>query len=148
MAAMEQAANPINRKTAPKMMSASWPRRWGLCPGVRALRCRLLWGWLLLRHAVQCAEPPDQISAVDADDLAVGEEVSEDVEGEAVVGIVEDGNENEAIGNVEIGVAGGEAASFEEHWAGHGEFDDGERLAILVGGGAEAADGFAQRLVG
>ncbi len=116
-------------------------------PGARALRCRLLWGWLLLRHAVQCAEPPDQISAVDADDLAVGEEVSEDVEGEAVVGIVEDGNENEAIGNVEIGVAGGEAASFEEHWAGHGEFDDGERLAILVGGGAEAADVFAQRLV-
>src|SRR6266849_647348 len=116
-------------------------------PGARALRCRLLWGWLLLRHAVQCAEPPDQISAVDADDLAVGEEVSEDVEGEAVVGIVEDGNENEAIGNVEIGVAGGEAASFEEHWAGRGEFDDGERLAILVGGGAEAADVFAQRLV-
>src|SRR2546427_12778092 len=46
-------------------------------PGARALRCRLLRGWLLLRHAVQCAEPPDEIAGVDADDLAVGEEVSE-----------------------------------------------------------------------
>jgi hypothetical protein len=26
MAAMEQAANPMNKKIVPKMMSASWPR--------------------------------------------------------------------------------------------------------------------------
>src|SRR4029077_6280994 len=69
------------------------------------------------------------------------------VQGSAIVRIVEDRDQDDAVGDVEVGVAGGEAASFENHGAGHGEFNNSERFAVLIGGGSEAADVFAQRLV-
>src|SRR5438105_2798543 len=52
---------------------------------------------LLLRHAVQRAEPPDQIAAMDADDLAVRKNSGEQVERHAIVRIVEGGDEHDAI---------------------------------------------------
>ncbi len=41
---------------------------------------------LLLGHAVQGAEAPDEVDGVDADDFAGGEAGGDDVEGVAVVG--------------------------------------------------------------
>ena len=41
---------------------------------------------LLLGHAVEGAEAPDEVDGVDADDFAGGEAVGDDVEGVAVVG--------------------------------------------------------------
>ena len=71
-------------------------------------------GGFLLGEAVEGAEAPDEVDGVDADDLAGGEAGGDDVEGEAVVGVVEGGDEDEAVGDVEVGVAGGEALAFEE----------------------------------
>ena len=81
-------------------------------------------GGFLLGEAVEGAEAPDEVDGVDADDFAVGEAGGDGVEGVAVVGVVEGGDEDEPVGDVEVGVAGGEALAFEEDGCGHGE---GER---------------------
>src|SRR5579859_3617893 len=97
-------------------------------------------GGLLLGEAVEGAQAPDQVDGVDADDFARGEAGGDDVEGVAVVRVVEGGDEDERVGDVEVGVAGGEALAFEEDGRGHGEFDYVERLALLFARGlAEAA---------
>ena len=51
---------------------------------------------------------------MDAYYFAVGEAGGDDVEGVAVLRIVEGGDEDEAVGDVEVGVAGGETLAFEE----------------------------------
>src|SRR5215470_8617708 len=58
-------------------------------------------GGLLLRHAVDCAEAPDQVSAVDRHDVAVWENVGKGVEGDAIIGIVENGYQHQPVRNVE-----------------------------------------------
>jgi hypothetical protein len=57
----------------------------------RSARARRSAG-LLLGHAVHGAEAPDQVSGVDGHYLAGGEELSQSVEGDAVVRVVEDRN--------------------------------------------------------
>ena len=84
----------------------------------------------LLGEAVEGAEAPDEVDGVDADDFAGGEAGGDDVERVAVVCVVEGGDEDERVGDVEVGVAGGEALAFEEDGRGHGEFDDVEGLAL------------------
>ena len=76
----------------------------------------------LLGHAVDCAEAEDQVSTVDADDFAIEEIFRKDVQRNAVIRIVEDRNENEFVGNVEIGIARGKSLSIEIDWSGHREF--------------------------
>jgi len=63
---------------------------------------------------VEGAEAPDEVYGVDADDFAGGEAAGDDVEGVAVVGVVEGGDQDESVRDVEIGVAGGEALAFED----------------------------------
>ncbi len=81
---------------------------------------------------------------MDADDLAGGEAGGDDVEGVAVVGVVEGGDEDEAVGDVEVGVAGGKALAFEDDWCGHGEFNDLEGVAGEVAEVAEAVEVFGE----
>ena len=85
------------------------------------------------------AEAPDEVDGVDTDDLAGGEAGGDDVERAAVVRIIEGGDEDEAVGDVEVGVAGREALTFEDDGRGHGEGDDAEGLAFV--GGVGAAEG-------
>ena len=104
---------------------------------------------LLLGHAVHGAEAPYEISAVDGDDLAGGEDLGESVESNAVIGVVEYWNENSPVRDIEIGVACGQAATLENYRARHGEFDDLKLLAVLIGSCAEAAEVFGEgRMVG
>ena len=90
------------------------------------------------------SEAPDEVYGVDSDDLASGETLGEEVEGVAVVGVVEGGDEDDGVGDVEVGVAGGEALVFEEDGFGHGEFADVEGLAVEVAGLAEADEVFGE----
>jgi|SRR5580704_13293041 hypothetical protein len=55
------------------------------------------------------------------------------MEGDAIVGIVEGGNDDEFVGDVEVRVAGGKALSIEINGRGHGKSFDAKRLAVLVG---------------
>src|SRR6185312_15973554 len=66
-------------------------------------------GGLLLGHAVERAKAPDEVDAVHADDVAAGENFREDVQGKAIIGVVKDRDKDQAVGEVEIGVAGGHA---------------------------------------
>ena len=81
---------------------------------------------------------------MDAYDLAVGETAGDDVEGVAVVCVVEGGDEDERVGDVEVGVAGGEALAFEDDGCGHGELDYFEGLVAEVAEAAEAVEVFGE----
>src|SRR6476646_8228312 len=94
---------------------------------------------LLLRHAVNRAQAPDKVSAVDADDLTIGKQISQDIERVAIVGVVEGRNQNQAIGDVKIGVAGGQALSAEGDGAGKRQFDDLQLASLKVRGCAKTA---------
>ena len=103
--------------------------------------------WLLLRHAVYGAESPDEVAGIDRDNLSRGEQRSQRVQGDAVVGIVEHWREHDAVRDVEIGVAGWQASLLEDDRSGHGEFNNVQRLAGLIACGVESAKIIAQRLV-
>ena len=76
------------------------------------------------------AETPNDISGVDADDFAVGEEGFEDVGG-LIVGEATIGGKNDlSIGNVEVGVGSREALVVIEDDVGHGKFNNGGLFAV------------------
>ena len=102
---------------------------------------------LLLRHAVHSAESPNEVARINRDYFARGEQRGQCVERDAVVGIVEDRREHDAVGDVEICVACRQASLFEDDCAGHGKFDDVQRLAGLIARGLQAVKIFAQRFV-
>jgi len=60
------------------------------------------------------AETPDEVDGVDADDFARGKAAGDDVERVAILRVVEGGDEDERVGDVEVGVARGQALAFEE----------------------------------
>src|SRR5262245_18877653 len=66
---------------------------------------------LLLGQAVQRAELPHEVDGMDTDHLAVGEQLGQCAQGHAVGGVVEGGHEHGVVGDVEIGVAGGQSES-------------------------------------
>ncbi len=86
--------------------------------------------WLLHRHAVQRTEAEHQISTVNADDFARGKQLCERVERDAVVRIVERGNQHQAVGDVEIRVAGRQPLAVEVDRRGHGERDHAQAGAL------------------
>jgi len=104
-----------------------------------------LCGGLLLGEAVEGAEAPDEVGAIDADDASVGEEVLQGVERGFVGGWIAIGwQENDVIGDIEIGVAGREtlAAVFDD--ARHGQLDDAEGSAVLIAHGFQAHEVFLE----
>ena len=107
----------------------------------------LLRGWLLLGHTVHGAEPPDKVAGINRDDLASREERCQRVQGDAIVRIVEHRYQQNAIRDVEIRIARGQAASLENDWARHGKLDDVEWLAILIVCGLKTTKIVPQRFV-
>ncbi len=102
-------------------------------------------------HAGSCWErqwrvprPQTRSTAWMPTDFAGGEAGGDDVEGVAVVGVVEGGDEDEAVGDVEVGVAGGEALAFEDDRGGHWELDDLEGVTCQVAEVAEAVEVFGE----
>ena len=74
-------------------------------------------------------QAPDEFGGVDADDAMLRHLALKDFEGKSVVGIAVRREQHDAIGDVEIGVAGGETLAVVLDGPGHGQFDDAERLA-------------------
>ena len=85
---------------------------------------------------------PDGIAAIDGDDGAVGDELLEDFQGAGVVGVVKDRDEQAGVGEIEVGITGGEALAFKENRGGKWEFGDGEGFAAGVAHFVEAAEVF------
>src|SRR5260370_29264547 len=97
---------------------------------------------LLLRQAMQCAEAEDKVAAGNANDFAAGKQRSERVEGHAIVGVVERGDDDKFVGDIKIGVAGRKALIIEINWRGHGERFKGERASVQVCDGPPELVGF------
>ncbi len=110
------------------------------CPRLQG--CRLLLG-----HAMQRAESPDQIDAVDADDLAIGKQLGQNVQRHAVVGIMKCRHQHQPIGDIEIRIAGGQALAAKDDGARQRQFDDRELLSVQRARGLEAREILGQRLV-
>src|SRR5260370_1879747 len=102
---------------------------------------------LLLRHAMNGAQPPDEVAAVDAGDFAAWKEIGKSVERHAVVGIVEGRNQNQIVGDVKIGVAGGQPPALEDDGAGKRQGNDPELTSLKIGCGAQAVEIVLERLV-
>ena len=77
---------------------------------------------------------------MNSDDLSIGETCGEDVEGVPVVGVVEGGDEDALVGDVEVRIARREALAVEDDGGRHGELDDLEGFALGVAPGAEAVE--------
>ena len=79
------------------MLARRGPRRQVFVCGV---------GGVLLGHAVQSTQAPDQVYAVDADHLVAGKDLGQRVQRHAVMGIVEGRNQDEPIRNIKVGITG------------------------------------------
>jgi hypothetical protein len=96
---------------------------------------------------VEGAEAPDEVDGVDADDFAVGEAGGDGVEGDGGRWVVEGGDEDERVGDVEVGVAGGEALAFEETGAGMGSSTISKGLPMRLRAALQAVEIFGEREV-
>jgi len=96
------------------------------------------WLGLLLRHAVNGAKAPDEITTVDSHHFPVGKQIGKNSEGSAVVDVVGRGDKHQTIGDIKISVAGRQPSSLVGNGARHGQFDYLERVAALVGGRSQA----------
>src|SRR5437660_12791044 len=102
---------------------------------------------LLLGHAMHGAEAPDQVAGVDGNDFAGREELGQNVQRDAIVRVIEYGNENNAIRDVEVAVASGQAPAFEDDGRRHEQLNDLEAFAVLIGRGLEPAEILCERVV-
>ena len=77
--------------------------------------------------------------------IRAGEQFRECVERHAVIGIVEDRDQNDSIGDIEIRVARRQAAAFEYDWTRHRNFDHVQALAILIARGPQTSQIVVER---
>ena len=96
---------------------------------------------------MQGAEAEDEVDAVDADDLAIGEQLGQGIEGDAVGRIVERRNEHDSVGDVEIGIAGRQPLALENNGRGMGSSTTWRGCAVLVAGVLQPAQVVLERLV-
>src|SRR5438105_11339430 len=72
----------------------------------RSDSCRLLLG-----HAVHGAKAPDKVPRIYGNNFAGREQLSENVQCDAIVGIVKSWQQDRRIADVKVGVAGGQTPS-------------------------------------
>ena len=92
------------------------------------------------------AQTVDHCTAVDADDFAVGKDALYDVKGNGVVFAAECRDEDDAVADIEVGVACGKGV-FVVDFIGHGDCDDFERVAVGIGCGFEYFEVFFEDCV-
>src|SRR5687767_579926 len=78
---------------------------------------------LLLGETVKSPQSPDEIDAVDADDLTISRTFCEDAERFAIAPVVEGRHEQDTITHVEVGVARWKAHAVHHHGPREGKTD-------------------------
>ena len=96
---------------------------------------------------MQRAQPPDQIHAVDSDHFAPRKYLRQNLQRHAVVGIVEGGNQNQPIRNIEISVTCRQPLAVKDHRPRHRQLDQIKLLAVERARGLEPGEVFGQRRV-
>src|SRR2546425_12200854 len=87
---------------------------------------------LLLRHAVERAQTPDQVQRRDAHDAPIGKQLLQYGLSYAVVPVVEGRKQHDAVGNVEVGVAGRQSLVLVEHRTRHRQGDYPQGQLVLA----------------
>ena len=98
-------------------------------------------------HAVQRAQTPDQIDAVNADDFAIRKNLRQNVQRHAVVGVVKRRHQHQPIGDIEIRIAGRQPLAAKDDRPRQRQFDNRELLAVQRARGLQAREIFGERLV-
>lgn len=93
---------------------------------------------------MQGSEAPDEIDRVYADNCAVGKTGGDGVEGVPVVGVVEGGNQDESVGDIEVGVAGRQTLAGKGDRCRHRQGDDFEAVPIQVSRSSQAFEVLCQ----
>ena len=81
---------------------------------------------------------------MDSGDGAGGEALDEGVEGEAIVGVVKGGDEDEIVCDVEVGVTSGKTLILEDDGGGHWKGTDGEGFVVKRAGLVETLQVFRE----
>ena len=114
------------RVIPPALSSHLSPLTSHLSPTAYHLRQRLL-----PREAVNGPQSPYEVSGVDPDDRPVAEELTEDAERRAIARVVERGNQDGRVGDVEIRVGRREAAPVEDDRRRHRQLDHLDARPVL-----------------
>ena len=77
-----------------------------------------------MRDTVNGTQAPDQRLTGEAKDAAIWEDLLQNHQGALVVGMVVGGDQHNPIGNVKVGIAGGQACGWRPDRARHGEWYD------------------------
>src|SRR5579872_3504213 len=91
------------------------------------LGCRLLLG-----RAMNCAESPNKIPAVNTHHIAIGKKLGEEAKRDPVLGVTKGRNEDGSVGDVEVRITCRQTLPAKPHGRGKGQFNDIERLTILI----------------
>src|SRR5437879_13387812 len=90
--------------------------------GVCHLHSRLK-GWLLLGETMQRPQPPHQIHRVNSHDRPILDQLREDAERDAVLGVVERRHQDGSVRDVEVRITRGEALALEVERRRHRQMD-------------------------
>src|SRR5450432_1477383 len=123
-------AAPVTTATLPCVRIPPAPSPRDLAPDTPP-SARLAPGRLLPRQAVNRAETPDEVSRVYADDRPVAEELPEDSQGLAVLHVVEGGDEDRGVGDVEVRIGRRQPAAVERDRRRHRERHDLRARPVL-----------------
>mgnify|MGYP001595469769 FL=1 len=93
---------------------------------------------------MQRTETPDPFSGLEANHPAVGEFLLQNSQSAGVIGMMESRDQDDAIGDVKIGIAGGQALALVLDKAGHGQLHDSKIAVMLVSRRANPAQVIAQ----
>src|SRR5580765_3818217 len=89
-------------------------------------------GRLLLSNAVNRSQSPNQFRAIDPDHAPFREFFLKDIESDGIIGTPESGDEDNLIGDIEIGIAGRQSLTLLLDETRHGQFHNPQEPAILV----------------
>ena len=92
---------------------------------------------LLLGETVQGSKPPHEVDTVDTDHLPIRKQSGQNGKRDTIVRIVESGDQNHTIADVEVCIAGWEALSIKDQGLGHRQENHLERIAVLIRHGLE-----------
>src|SRR5580698_5945817 len=82
---------------------------------------------------------------MNANDLALGKNLSENTQRHAVVGIMKGWHEHQIVGDIKIRVTGGQPLAAKNNWARQRQFHKSELLAIQSARSLETGQFFRQR---
>ena len=100
-----------------------------------------------MSHAMDCAEAPDKVSAIDANDLASREEFGKRIQRDPVVWVVKSRYQHGTVSNIEISVARGQPLALKYYRGRHRQSPDFEAFAILESRTPQSIKIFPQQIV-